>query len=34
MEYKHDRHSVHLVVFHLVWCPKRRKAVLVGEASS
>lgn len=31
MNYRHDRHSVHLVVFHLVWCPKRRKPVLVGE---
>lgn len=30
MDYRHDRHSVHLVVFHLVWCPKRRKPVLVG----
>jgi putative transposase len=29
MEYKHDRHSVHLV-----WCPKRRKAVLVGEVAN
>ena len=33
MDYKHDRHSVHLVVFHLVWCPKRRKAVLVGKVA-
>ena len=30
MDYKHDRHSVHLVVFHLIWCPKRRKPVLEG----
>ena len=34
MDYRHDRHSVHLVVFHLVWCPKRRKAVLVGEVAN
>src|SRR5947209_5958619 len=30
MEYQHERHTVHLVVYHLIWCPKRRKAVLVG----
>jgi len=34
MDYRHDCHSVHLVVFHLVWCPKRRKAVLVGEVAN
>lgn len=28
MDYRHDRHSVHLV-----WCPKRRKPVLVGEVA-
>lgn len=28
MEYRRDEHRVHLVVYHLVWCPKRRKAVL------
>jgi putative transposase len=33
MDYRHDRHSVHLVVFHLVWCPKRRKPPLVGEVA-
>jgi putative transposase len=25
-----DRHSVHLIVSHLIWCPKRRRRVLVG----
>ncbi len=30
MEYQHERHTVHLVVYHLIWCPKRRKAVLIG----
>ena len=31
MEYQRDEHRVHLIVFHLVWTPKRRKSVLVGE---
>jgi putative transposase len=26
-----DEHRVHLIVYHLVWCPKRRKPVLVGK---
>ena len=30
MEYQRDEHRVHLIVFHLVWTPKRRKAILVG----
>ncbi len=30
MEYLRDEHRVHLVAYHLVWCPKRRKHVLVG----
>ena len=30
MEYQHDRHSVHLIVYHLIWCPKYRRRVLVG----
>lgn len=31
MEYQRDEHRVHLIVYHLVWCPKRRKPVLVGK---
>src|SRR3954462_11068945 len=31
MEYQRDEHRVHLIVYHLVWTAKRRKAVLVGE---
>lgn len=31
MEYRRDEHRMHLIVYHLVFCPKRRKAVLVGE---
>lgn len=30
MEYQHERHTVHFIVYHLIWCPKRRKAILVG----
>jgi putative transposase len=30
LAYQRDEHRVHLIVFHLVWTPKRRKAVLVG----
>ena len=33
MEYQRDEHRVHLVVYHLVWSPKRRKPVLVGEVA-
>src|SRR5215469_3235218 len=30
MEYKHEGHNIHLVVYHIIWCPKRRRKVLVG----
>ncbi len=30
MDYQRDEHRVYLIVSHLVWCPKRRKAVLGG----
>src|SRR5258708_16706449 len=30
MEYQRDEHRVHLVVYHLIWCPKRRKSILTG----
>lgn len=30
MEYQHSRNKVYLLNYHLVWCPKRRKKVLVG----
>lgn len=29
-EYQRDEHRVHLIVYHLIWCPRRRKAVLRG----
>src|SRR5437660_762093 len=31
LDYQRDEHRVHLVVYHLIWCPKRRKSVLVGN---
>jgi len=31
MEYKHYRNQVYLINYHLIWCPKRRRKVLVGE---
>ena len=29
--YQHSSNKVFLIQYHLVWCPKRRKPVLVGE---
>lgn len=31
MDYQRDEHRVHLIVYHLIWCPKRRKPVLTGS---
>ena len=33
MNYQRDEHRVHLIVFHLIWCPKRRKAVLIDKVA-
>ncbi len=33
MDYQRDEHRVHLIVYHLVWTPKRRKAILVGPVA-
>ena len=30
-EYRRNAHSVTLINYHFVWCPKRRKTVLKGE---
>src|SRR5215831_17084965 len=30
MEYEHENHHVHLIVYHVIFCPKRRRKVLVG----
>ncbi len=34
MEYKHSKHHVYLINYHLIWCPKRRRPVLVGKVKS
>ncbi len=34
MEYQRDEHRVHLIIYHLIWCPKRRKPVLVGPVAA
>jgi putative transposase len=33
MDYQRDEHRVHLIVYHLVWTPKRRKAILIGQVA-
>jgi putative transposase len=33
VEYQRDEHRVHLIVYHLIWCPKRRKPILTGAVS-
>jgi putative transposase len=30
MDYAHDGNTVHLVVYHIIWCPERLRTVLVG----
>jgi putative transposase len=32
--YQRDEHRVHLITYHLIWCPRRRKPVLVGEVKA
>ena len=34
MDYQRDEHRVHLIVYHLVWTPKRRKSVLVNAVAT
>lgn len=34
MDYQRDEHRVHLIVYHLVWTPKRRKAILIGQIAA
>src|SRR5260370_7918030 len=31
LEYQRDEHRVHLIVYHLICCPKRRKTILTGK---
>jgi len=33
MDYRRDEHRVHLIVYHLIWIPKRRKPVLVDAVA-
>ena len=33
MGYEHSRNRVYLMNLHFVWCPKRRKKVLVGNVA-
>jgi putative transposase len=30
-QYIHEQHSVHHILYHIIFCPKRRKKVLVGD---
>ena len=30
LDYQRDEHRVHLIVYHLIWCPKRHKPLLIG----
>jgi len=34
MDYKHSRNQVYLINYHLIWCPKRRRPVLVGKVKN
>ncbi len=33
MDYQHSRNQVYLLNYHFVWCPKRRRKVLVGSVT-
>ena len=33
-EYRRDEHRVHLIISHLIWCPRRRKPVLGGPVAA
>lgn len=34
MEYKHSKHHVYLINYHLIFCPKRRRPVLMGKVKN
>jgi len=34
MEYRHSKHHVYLINYHLIFCPKRRRPVLVGKVKN
>ena len=31
LDYQRDEQQVHRIVYHLIWCPKRRSKVLVNQ---
>jgi putative transposase len=31
MQYQHAKNKVYLINYHLIWCPKRRKKILIGD---
>jgi putative transposase len=33
MDVRHTRHTAYQIVYHLVWCPQYRRAVLTGDVS-
>ncbi len=33
IDYTHEQHTVHLIVYHIIWCPKRRRKVLSGKVA-
>jgi putative transposase len=34
MDYQRDAHRVHVLVYHLLWCPKHRTSALVGPVAA
>lgn len=32
LDYQHDKHQAHLIVYYLIWCPKRRRKALVNQS--
>ena len=34
LDYPRDEHRVHLIAYHLIWIPKRRKPVLTGAIAA
>src|SRR2546423_13026556 len=32
-KYIHEQHAVHHILYHIIFCPKRRRKVLVGEVA-
>jgi putative transposase len=33
-EYRREEHRVHLIIYHVIWCPRRRRPVLVGPVAA